>query len=143
MARDSKNKDKSKSKDVEEKALPRPGTSGTENLLITTRRQASEQFAKAHRAEKAYRAKKRAELARNNYTETKDHFKSAFKHFGLGFKGIFSVVAAVPYIIGEKREKRRKKSEAAKRQRDLEKKKKLEEALARNSVATEDEAASS
>ena len=33
----------------------RPGTSGTENLLITNRRAASEQLARAQRAEQTYR----------------------------------------------------------------------------------------
>lgn len=119
--------------------IPRPGTSGTENLLITNRRQASEQFAKAQRAEKAYRAKKHATLARHNYNDTKSHFKESFLQFRLGVKGIFSVIRAVPYIMGEKREARRRKGETAQRQRDLEKKKKLEEALARQSMQSEDD----
>lgn len=120
---------------ADEKDLPkRPGTSGTENLLITNRRTASEQLQKAQRAERAYRAKKHASLARTNYNETKTHFKEAFSHFGSGFKGLFSVIRAIPYLIGEKREARRKNTDAKKRQRDLEKKKKLEEALARQSA---------
>ncbi|KAK9420634.1 hypothetical protein SUNI508_00725 [Seiridium unicorne] len=125
----------------EEKALPipRPGTSGTENLLITNRRQASEQFIKAQRAEKAYRAKKQATLARHNYNETKAHFKESASHFKLGVKGLISVVRAIPHLIGEKREERRKQAEAKRRQRDLEKKKKLEDALARQSPDTADD----
>lgn len=133
-------KEKSSSKS-EEKALPipRPGTSGTENLLITNRRQASEQFIKAQRAEKAYRAKKHATLARHNYNETKAHFKESFSHFRLGAKGLFSVIKAIPHLVGEKREQRRKQADSKKRQRDLEKKKKLEEALARQSQDTEED----
>ncbi|KAI0132161.1 hypothetical protein BJ170DRAFT_592136 [Xylariales sp. AK1849] len=132
---------KGKAKEGEEKPLPtpRPGTSGTENLLITNRRQASEQFVKAQRAEKAYRAKKHASLARHNYNDTKTHFKESFSHFRLGMNGLFSIVKATPYLIGEKREDRRKRAETTKRQRDLEKKKKLEEVLARDSTASEDD----
>ncbi|KAH6659811.1 hypothetical protein BKA67DRAFT_653024 [Truncatella angustata] len=119
--------------------LPRPGTSGTENLLITNRRQASEQYIKAQRAEKAYRAKKHATLARYNYNETKAHFKESFSHFKQGVKGLVSVVKAVPHLIGEKREQRRKQADTKKRQRDLEKKKKLDEALARQSQDAEED----
>lgn len=116
----------------EKAATPaRPGTSGTENLLMTTRRQASEQFKKAERAERAYLAKKNASRARQNYNETKTHFKAAFSHFGQGCKGIFSVIRAAPYLVSEKKEARRKKREAAQRERDLKRKRKLEEALAR------------
>lgn len=128
-------------KSFEEKPLPvpRPGTSGTENLLITNRRQASEQFIKAQRAEKAYRAKKHASLARHNYNETKAHFRESFSHLKLGVRGLFSVIKAIPHLIGEKQESRRKAADAKKRQRDLEKKKKLEEALARQSPENEDD----
>ncbi|ORY62954.1 uncharacterized protein BCR38DRAFT_345436 [Pseudomassariella vexata] len=134
---DSKGKGRGKPAPLEgvEKALPtRPGTSGTEHLLITNRRQASEQFVKAQRAEKAYRAKKHASLAKYNYADTKGHFKESFTHCGLGMKGLVSVIRAVPYLIRDKREKRRQKAELAKRQRDLERKKKLEEELARQEV---------
>lgn len=125
----------------EEKPLPtpRPGTSGTENLLITNRRQASEQFIKAQRAEKAYRAKKHATLARHSYNDAKAHFSESFTHLKLGVRGMFSVVRAIPHLIGEKREARQKTADTKKRQRDLEKKKRLETALARQSQETEDD----
>ncbi|KAH9887759.1 hypothetical protein F4778DRAFT_786134 [Xylariomycetidae sp. FL2044] len=125
-----------------EKPLPlpkRPGTSGTENLLITNRRQASENFARAQRAEKAYRAKKHASLARQRLDETKGHFREALSHLKQGFGGLLSVVKAVPYLVGEKREARRRKAEARRRQRHLEQKKKLEEELARQSTTSTDE----
>ncbi|KAK8106237.1 uncharacterized protein PG998_003297 [Apiospora kogelbergensis] len=123
--------------EISEKPLPtpRPGTSGTENLLITNRRQASEQFQKAHRAEKAYRAKKHATAARENYNETKAHFSEARSHFAQGCRGVFTVIRAVPYLLSEKREARRRARDQARRQRDLERKKKLEEALARQHTA--------
>ncbi|KAK6827874.1 hypothetical protein PG990_009514 [Apiospora arundinis] len=133
----SKGKGKETTSEISEKPLPtpRPGTSGTENVLITNRRQASEQFQKAQRAEKAYRAKKHATAARENYNETKAHFAEARTHFAQGCKGIFAVVRAVPYLVSEKREARRRARDAARRQRDLERKKKLEEALARQHTA--------
>ncbi|KAF4464691.1 hypothetical protein FALBO_8489 [Fusarium albosuccineum] len=109
----------------------RPGTSGTENLLITNRRQASEQFAKASRAEKAYRTKKQAALARANYNETKTHFREAFSHFKLAFKGLYSVLKSVNHLVGEKREIQRQAAENKKREKNLELKKKLDEALAK------------
>ncbi|KAI1342319.1 hypothetical protein F5Y15DRAFT_412830 [Xylariaceae sp. FL0016] len=131
---------KGKAKDGEK--LPeakRPGTSGTMNNLITNRRQASENFAKAQRAEKAYRAKKQAAIARANFNETKTHFREAFSHLKLGFKGAFSVVRAVPHLVSEKREARRKQADQKKRERHLEQKKKLEEELARQSTAGDEE----
>ncbi|RYP21786.1 hypothetical protein DL765_002011 [Monosporascus sp. GIB2] len=109
----------------------RPGTSGTENLLITNRRQASEQLARARRAEEAYRARKHAALARQHYDETRSHFREAASHLRLGLRGVLAVVRGVPYLVREKREERRRKVDARQRQRALEKKRRLEEALAR------------
>ncbi|KAI5465068.1 hypothetical protein BGZ63DRAFT_379293 [Mariannaea sp. PMI_226] len=109
----------------------RPGTSGTENLLITNRRQASQQYIKAQRAERAYRTKKHATLAHANYNETKAHFHQAFFHFKLAMKGFFSVLKSAGYLIGEKRENRRQIADTKKRQKNLEKKMKLEEVLAK------------
>ncbi|KAK8051270.1 hypothetical protein PG993_002655 [Apiospora rasikravindrae] len=136
-----KGKGKETESEISEKPLPtpRPGTSGTENLLITNRRQASEQFQKAARAEKAYRAKKHATAARANYNETKAHFKEARTHFAQGCKGVFSVVRAIPYLVSEKKEARRRARDTARRQRDLERKKKLEEALARQHTVDDDD----
>ncbi|KAF7557449.1 hypothetical protein G7Z17_g652 [Cylindrodendrum hubeiense] len=111
--------------------LTRPGTSGTENLLMTTTRQASEHYSKAQRAEKAYRAKKHATLARANYNETKAHFKDGFSNLWQGIKGIFSVLGSIPYLISEKRENRRRAADMKTRERNLERKRKLEEALAK------------
>lgn len=132
-------KDKHKAVDTE-KPLPseRPGTSGTENLLITSRRQASEQYIKAQRAENAYRAKKHATLARHNYNETKGHFKEAGSHFILALKGTVSVVKGVPYLFREKQEDRRRQADAKKRERHMEQKKKLEEALAKEAGENEE-----
>ncbi|KAK7424504.1 hypothetical protein QQX98_000469 [Neonectria punicea] len=117
----------------------RPGTSGTENLLMMTRKEASEQYIKAQRAERAYRSKKHATLARANYNEAKAHFRDAVSHFRLGVKGMISVTKAAPYMLGEKQEQRRRKAEAKKRERTLERKKRLEEALAKGQADEESE----
>ncbi|RYP54869.1 hypothetical protein DL768_000433 [Monosporascus sp. mg162] len=130
-----------------EKPLPpakRPGTSGTENLLITNRRQASQQLARARRAEEAYRARKHAALARQNYDETRNHFREAASHLRLGLRGVVAVIRGIPYLVREKREERRRKDDARQRQRALEKKRRLEEALAReesDGVGPEEKAA--
>ncbi|KAI1845816.1 hypothetical protein JX265_000005 [Neoarthrinium moseri] len=134
--KDKKDKKGKGKEDDDKPGLKRPGTSGTENILITNRKEAMEQFAKAQRAEKVWRAKKQATAARENYTETKTHFRECFSHFKLAFTGLFAVMLAIPHLIRDKKEQRRKKADAARRARDLERKKKLEEALARQSIDT-------
>ncbi|KAI0011016.1 hypothetical protein F4779DRAFT_638079 [Xylariaceae sp. FL0662B] len=116
-----------------EKPLPaaRPGTAGTENMLMMNRRQASEQLAKAQRAEQAYKAKKRAAAARAGYAETKMHFREALAHLRGGARGLVALVRAAPYLACEKREQWRRKGDAKKRARAVERKRRLEEALAR------------
>jgi hypothetical protein len=116
---------------VSETPKPRPTSSGTMILLSTTRKEASEQFAQAAKAEKAYRTKKKATLARANYNETKEHFREAFSHFKLAFKGLFSVIANFTYLISEKRELRKQAAEKKLHEKNLERKKKLEEQLAK------------
>jgi hypothetical protein len=120
----------------EEKPLPtpRPGTSGTENLLVTNRRRASENYAKAQRAEQAYRTKKRAATARRDYHGAREHFSESFKHFKAGMRMSFTVVKSAPYILGERREQSLAKAEVKKKEKALERKKKLEEKLARESA---------
>lgn len=123
---------KEKSKDSEEPTTPtgtdeepkRPGTSGTENLLMTSRRQAAQEFQKAQKAEQNYRSKKRATVARKNYHDAKGHFKESGRHLKLGFKMLSGAVKAIPYIFAEKKEERRRARAAASRKR-------LEEQLAK------------
>lgn len=121
---------KEKSKGSEEPTTPtevepkRPGTSGTENILMTSRRQAAQEFQKAQKAEQNYRSKKRATVARKNYHEAKAHFKESGHHFKLGFKMLSGAVKAIPYIFAEKKEERRRVRAAASRKR-------LEERLAK------------
>ncbi|KAF9773970.1 hypothetical protein IL306_008107 [Fusarium sp. DS 682] len=136
----SEKKEASPETDAGASETPRPvSTCGSEHLLMTTRKQASEQYAKAAKAEKAYRTKKRAALARANYNETKIHFKEAFSHFWLALKGVFPVIKNSRYLIGERREKKRQEAERKKREKNLERKKKLEEQLAREEAEAEDD----
>ncbi|KAM0342523.1 hypothetical protein ACHAPU_009497 [Fusarium lateritium] len=109
----------------------RPASSCTEILLLSNRKEASEQFVKASRAEKAYRTNKKATLARANYNETKEHFREAFSHFRLAFKGLFSSIKNMTYLFGERSEIKRQEAEKKKREKNLERKKKLEEQLAK------------
>lgn len=107
----------------------RPASARTENILMSNRRQASNNFQKAQRAEQAYRTKKRAAAARQGWTDTKGHFKESARQFAQGFKALFGIVAAVPYIWGEKREAKRLEADEKKKQRAQKQKEKLEAQL--------------
>ncbi|KAI0449382.1 hypothetical protein F5B21DRAFT_509244 [Xylaria acuta] len=109
----------------------RRGSKGTIDLLVQSRRIASDEYARAQRAERAYRARKNATIARTSLRETKTHFAEGFKHIGLGLKGLVAVVRGVPYLVGERRDIWRKKRETVKRERAEEMRKKLDERLAR------------
>jgi hypothetical protein len=102
----------------------RPGTSGTEALLVTKRRNASQQFQNAQRAERSYVAKKRASAARQSGHDAKEHFKEAFRHFTTALKLSVTALKATPYIFSAKSDEKRKA-------RAIANKKKLEERLAR------------
>lgn len=112
----------------------RPGTSGTEMLLMTNRRQASEQLQRAQRAERTYVAKKRSAAARSDYAAAKVHFGEGLRHLKAGFGLTWAVIKGSPYLLKQRREETRKKSDQKKRQAYMEKKKRLEEALARESA---------
>lgn len=115
----------------DEKPLPepRPGTSGTENVLMTQTRIASQNYQKAHRAETTYRAKKRAGAGRRDFKSAREHFGAAATHFKQGLLLTFNAGKSVPYIVDEKRERARLKASEKKMHRALDKKKKLEETL--------------
>jgi hypothetical protein len=108
----------------------RPGTSGTENLLTTNRRQASANFQRAARAERAYKAKKRSAAARTSASEARTHFAEAARHFARGIKKSFGVLGSLPYVFGEWEESMRAKQDEKKRERAVAQRKKLEEQLA-------------
>jgi hypothetical protein len=110
----------------EEKA--RPGTSGTEMLLVSNRREASKQLEKAQRAENTYKAKKRASAARKDFQSARQHFKESAQHFKAGFAMIISSIKSLPYMYSDK-------MEARKRDRAMASRKKLEERLAKEKEA--------
>jgi hypothetical protein len=133
MARATPKDDKDTAADTS-KPLPepkRPGTSGTEMVLVTNRRAASQKYQQAARAERTYKARKRSAAARANWAEAKQHLGEAARHFGAGVRLTFSVATSARYVVGEKLEGRRQKVEESKRKKALEKRKKLEERLAR------------
>ncbi len=126
---------------VEELHLPptRRKSSGTINLLVETRRQASDDYERAQRAERAYRMRKNATIARTTLRETKTHFSQGFEHLGQGFKGLLAVVRAAPYLMGERREIWRRKAEARKRMRAEDMRKRLDEKLARKYASADED----
>ena len=132
---------KEKSEQPEEplRGHERKKSTGTINLLVATRRQASDDYARAQRAEKSYRMRKNATIARTTLRETKTHFSQGFEHLKEGFKGLFAIARATPYLLGERREIWRRKSEAKKRIRAEDMRKKLDEKLARKYVGVEEE----
>ncbi|KAK7191976.1 uncharacterized protein CC84DRAFT_938038 [Paraphaeosphaeria sporulosa] len=117
----------------------RPGTSGTELLLTTNRRTASQQYAAAQRAENAYKAKKRSASARQHRSEAASHFKLSAHHMKEGFKSCWSMVTAVPWVFKAWKEDRQAMKEKKAVERYMEKKKKLEERIAKQEVAQEKE----
>ncbi|KAI0977618.1 hypothetical protein F4678DRAFT_20062 [Xylaria arbuscula] len=126
--------------DNAEEPLPnhiRKKSTGTINLLIETRRQASDDYLRAQRAEKAYRMRKNATIARTNLRETKTHFREGFEHLGKGIQGLLAVIRAAPYLVGERQEIWRRKSQAKKRVRAEDMRKKLDEKLSRKYAPAE------
>lgn len=111
------------------KPLPaiRPGTSGTEALLITNRRRASAKYQKAQRAERTYKTKKRSAIARADWADARQHFSQTKHHLGEGVRLAFRVVRSVPYIIGERRDASSKRRAEKKREREQEKQRRREE----------------
>lgn len=133
--KEAKEKKELEKKEKKEGKTHRPSTSNTANVLLSTRQQASENYLKAQQAERAYVTRKKVTAARANYENTTTHFKEGFKHLAKGIKGLFSAIAAIPWLISERKEKRRLAQQEAMRKRNLEKKKKLEEELAKHEEA--------
>jgi hypothetical protein len=112
-------------------APQRPGTSGTEILLVSDRRTASAKYQAAQRAEQSYKAKKRSAGAAQHRTDAKDHFRASAHHLKEGIKSSWKIIAAIPWMMKGYKEERLAKKEKNARERDLVKKKKLEERIAR------------
>ncbi len=126
-------------------AEPRPGTAGTEALLVTNTRQASDRFRQAQRAERMYRAKKRSAVARADYVDAKDHLYQGLSHLKKALKLGLSVARHVPYVLSEKKEEFQIKADEKKRQRALEQEENWGKKLDRDSAVmdglSDDEAA--
>lgn len=72
----------------------------------------------------AYRARKQAQLAKNNCTEAKTELKQAAEHFKKGFGFAIGGLKALPAVVRAKREERkearlRKERDEAFRKREL------------------------
>jgi hypothetical protein len=113
----------------ENRTTARPGTSSTELLLVSKTREASANFKRAQQAEQAYKSKKRAAGAKEQRKSVKVHFRKSAHHFKEGVKAIFLSFAAIPAIVKASRHDRKTKAETKKRERDIEKRKKLDERL--------------
>ncbi|VUC28253.1 unnamed protein product [Clonostachys rosea] len=99
-------------------------TSNTEALLVMTRRDATEKLQQAQKAERTYKNRKRAGGGRESFKASRDHFKAAARELKLAFTTLFRGVKAVPNIVGDKKDQRRRSRMQASR-------KKLEEQLAK------------
>ncbi|CAI6091969.1 unnamed protein product [Clonostachys chloroleuca] len=121
-------KKKAEPKEGDEENMPTEAekrmTSNTENLLVMTRREATEKLQQAQKAERTYKNRKRAGSGRESFKACKDHFKAAARELKLGFVTLFRAIKAVPNIVGDKQNERR-------RSRALASRKKLEEQLAK------------
>ncbi|KAI1747647.1 hypothetical protein F4782DRAFT_520288 [Xylaria castorea] len=115
----------------------RRGSKGTIDMLVQSRRIASDEYTRAQRAERAYRARKNATIARNSLQETKTHFAEGFKHLGLGVKGLVAAVKGAPYILSERRDMWRRRREGKQRERAQQMRKKLDERLGRENSEEE------
>jgi tRNA-dihydrouridine synthase len=114
-----------------EEELKRPGTSGTEMLLTTNRRDAKEQFASHLRAENAYKAKKRSATARQHRIDAKTHFGESFSHFWAAIKSCGSMIVSLPWVFRGWKEERQERNEAKSAEKYEKQKAKLEAKMAK------------
>ncbi|KAF2013548.1 hypothetical protein BU24DRAFT_483315 [Aaosphaeria arxii CBS 175.79] len=111
-------------------AIPhRPTTSATENLLTSNRRTASANYIAAQRAEQAYKAKKRSAGAQVQRVEAKEHFRRAGWHLREGGRCLWGCVRAGPWVVRGWIGGWRERGERRRVERDLERKRRLEERL--------------
>lgn len=119
----------------------RPGTSGTEMLLVNNRQRASVRLRDAQRKERAYKTKKRSTQARANWGQAKQHFREGFAHNMNGFKLTWRVVSSVGYLFRAKNDKLKAEAEEKRKLRAADKQRKLEEKLRREKELAEKEGA--
>lgn len=111
------------------------GTAGTEAALKFNRHQASEKLRQATRVERAYKTKKRSAAAHADYLEAKAHFHQAGRDFRIGVSLAVSVMKSMPYLLNEKRERRRFKACEAIQRREMEEQRQQDEKLAKERAA--------
>lgn len=119
----------------------RPGTSGTEMLLVNNRQRASVRLRDAQRKERAYKTKKRSTQARANWGQAKQHFSEGFAHNMNGVKLTWRVVSSVGYLFRAKNDKLKSEAEEKRKLRAADKQRKLEERLRREKELAEKEGA--
>lgn len=119
----------------------RPGTSGTEMLLVNNRQRASVRLRDAQRKERAYKTKKRSTQARANWGAAKQHFREGFAHNMNGFKLTWRVVSSVGYLFRAKNDKLKAEAEEKRKMRAADKQRRLEEKLRREKELAEKEGA--
>lgn len=115
----------------------RPGTSGTEMLLVNNRQRASVRLRDAQRKERAYKTKKRSTQARANWTEAKQHFREGLSHNMNGARLTWRVVSSVGYLFRAKNDKLKAEAEEKRKMRAADKQRKLEEKLRREKELAE------
>ncbi|EPE27325.1 hypothetical protein GLAREA_03240 [Glarea lozoyensis ATCC 20868] len=87
----------------------RPGTSGTELDLRTLKRDASSAYITAQRAEKEYRTRRQARVAREEGRAAKVHLARAWREGGKGVKALCKAIRFMPSFLSEKMGRMRKK----------------------------------
>lgn len=117
----------------------RPGTSGTEMLLVNNRQRASVRLRDAQRKERAYKTKKRSSAARANWTQAKQHFREGLSHNANGMRLTWRVVSSVGYLFRAKNDKLKAEAEEKRKMRAADKQRKLEEKLRREKELAEKE----
>lgn len=117
----------------------RPGTSGTEMLLVNNRQRASVRLRDAQRKERAYKTKKRSTQARANWTEAKQHFREGLSHNMNGARLTWRVVSSVGYLFRAKNAKLKAEAEEKRKMRAADKQRKLEEKLKKEKELAEKE----
>lgn len=100
-------------------------------LLKTDRRTASARYLAAQRAEQSYKAKKRTAGVAQHRLDAKENLRLSAHHLKEGAKNVWKIVAAVPWMVRGWRGRRQEAKEKERRERDLTKKRELEERIAR------------
>jgi hypothetical protein len=113
--------------EAEQEQGARPGTSGTEMLLVTNRKQASQHFNAAKEAERTYKTKKRSAAARTNWSDAKAHLGQSGSHFSQGISALFRAMGDSKSVVSHNMNESKAQNEEKKRVKAAEKRAKQEE----------------